>query len=653
MQVSKINSVTFTPYKQATPNKKQNTQIINQAQDLSFEGVGFNKAGKWILGTRDLEMWEAFFNDIFHDLQISRKSLKPYFRLDRKDRTDFFYDLTEALHKDLFEQRTLMEPEQSLEVLDGIYQAVKNPNRTHMSIVRNPNFTFEEKSKLLMLTAENGTPAELFNKLRHTPKIENNSQNIEWPAETYVSLLTSPNAEKLNKEFSTYKDYIRLNHKEPTFLENLNKELERETPSFNTQQLVRKAILEEYDHTSQIIHSLGQDELLKNWNPEGLELMDNNFLHSFHKTSREGQFNEENLTFYKTLFNSTTKENLAFRKTFFENQYLKTCEEDSNSSILNFLERAEKDENIRTLYQEAIDTDSNILRKPLNELLFYADSIGSDVLTKKMDKFFEIIDSTTAEPDEMVQILHKNLNNKFYLSQRSLRNLRDDETDIRNSNLYFPETKAQIHRLKRKFKYNFLPKVFGTGKEVPLKMEVSFQEYSDAISKAPAKDLSKAAQKIAKPMEISTTKPVIKRDYKAEYKVRKLKIQQEAQEIIRSRMKSAKQIKEQSPVYDKKATKMRNQFLNEMFNSVAETRAQQRAKGQKPTVSNADVIEIYQKINGKNKKLFKYLLTSRTENGEREFDLKQIGEILDEVAKNRPPKINQSEKDGTFIRKAA
>ena len=133
----------------------------------------------------------------------------------------------------------------------------------------------------------------------------------------------------------------------------------------------------------------------------------------------------------------------------------------------------------------------------------------------------------------------------------------------------------------------------------------------------------------------------IKRDYKAQ----KLLIQKDAQEIIKSRMKSAKQIQEQIGDYTKKATKMRNQFLNEMFNSVAETRAQQRAQGiKRPNISNADVLDVYQKISGKNRKIFKYLLTKRTESGEREFNLKQISQILDDVKKNRPPKKNLSER---------
>ena len=54
----------------------------------------------------------------------------------------------------------------------------------------------------------------------------------------------------------------------------------------------------------------------------------------------------------------------------------------------------------------------------------------------------------------------------------------------------------------------------------------------------------------------------------------------------------------------KRYTKMRNAFLNEMFDSVKETRAQQRSEGiKRPNVSNADVIDLYSKIKGKTRNL--------------------------------------------------
>ena len=74
-----------------------------------------------------------------------------------------------------------------------------------------------------------------------------------------------------------------------------------------------------------------------------------------------------------------------------------------------------------------------------------------------------------------------------------------------------------------------------------------------------------------------------------------------------------------------------------MFASVKDTRAHQRSQGiKKPTVSNKDVITLYEKINGKNKKLVKYFLNSRTADGNREFNVRQISNLLDEIKAKRP-----------------
>lgn len=83
---------------------------------------------------------------------------------------------------------------------------------------------------------------------------------------------------------------------------------------------------------------------------------------------------------------------------------------------------------------------------------------------------------------------------------------------------------------------------------------------------------------------------------------------------------------------------MRNKNLEEMFASVKETRAAQRAKGMKPTVSNKDVITLYSKIKGSNRRACEYLLKARKANGEREFNIKQIINALDDIERNRPPK---------------
>ncbi|MBO7672851.1 hypothetical protein J6S88_05520 [bacterium] len=105
----------------------------------------------------------------------------------------------------------------------------------------------------------------------------------------------------------------------------------------------------------------------------------------------------------------------------------------------------------------------------------------------------------------------------------------------------------------------------------------------------------------------------------------------EAKEIIKSRMKSASQIEEQAYDYSITATKMRNKYLNELFDYVADIHKADIRKGKKHhTVSNYDVLELYQKINGYNEKEFCRMLRAKTPEGDRACSFKEINKMLDD-----------------------
>lgn len=104
-----------------------------------------------------------------------------------------------------------------------------------------------------------------------------------------------------------------------------------------------------------------------------------------------------------------------------------------------------------------------------------------------------------------------------------------------------------------------------------------------------------------------------------------------AQEIIKNRMKSAPQIEEQAYDYSITATKMRNKYLNELFDYVADVhKAEVKSGKSHHSVSNYDVLELYQKINGYNEKEFTRMLRAKTPEGSRAYSFKEINKMLDE-----------------------
>jgi len=104
-----------------------------------------------------------------------------------------------------------------------------------------------------------------------------------------------------------------------------------------------------------------------------------------------------------------------------------------------------------------------------------------------------------------------------------------------------------------------------------------------------------------------------------------------AQKVIQSRMKSAKQLEEQAIDYSITATKLRNKYLNELFDYVADVHKAEIKKGKRHhSVSNYDVLELYQKINGYNEKDFCRMLRATTPEGERAYSFKEINKMLDD-----------------------
>ena len=109
---------------------------------------------------------------------------------------------------------------------------------------------------------------------------------------------------------------------------------------------------------------------------------------------------------------------------------------------------------------------------------------------------------------------------------------------------------------------------------------------------------------------------------------------EEIKNIIHKKL-SAKTIERQEKMYEEHATKMKLNLLNEMFESIAETRKIDKLVGkQKSNSSNLDVVKLYNKINGKNRKLINYLLKKRNVDNTRMFEIKEIINILDKAEKH-------------------
>ncbi|MBO6180970.1 hypothetical protein J6O86_04720, partial [bacterium] len=129
---------------------------------------------------------------------------------------------------------------------------------------------------------------------------------------------------------------------------------------------------------------------------------------------------------------------------------------------------------------------------------------------------------------------------------------------------------------------------------------------------------------------IETKTPAIKlkRTFKESPQARKLRVQNDVNEIIKQKL-GQKTFENQQHDYNVGAMVMRLKLLPEIFESIKDTRKIQKMAGQRPNVENKDAIKLYSRINGKNRKLVNYMLKQTDSEGHRIYNMKEILAKLD------------------------
>ncbi len=649
MKIGIINS-----YNVNSVNKFGHADIRSRSNQ-SFTGLTQRVTGLFHTRAKNAAINE-YMNRTGYYLMYNPAELKQTIAPKTVGESQLLFRLTENYVSELTKKHQQVTAN-TLSIILNVYNSISKRTTELADIVKINTKSIDEYSELFKLAGKDKQKNELLKKLLTLKSNEN--QMLDISQKNIIKILSSGKAKKLNKNFEKFRSYIILNSNNENFAENLIKELQAKRPSFKQAQLNRQLNVRKAKSESYLLGLLPDKFLEENYNPLGFKLFRNysNLIKNI--VPDADNISQKDLDFIASVISTTNKKNFAARTEYFENDLNYGKAKNSKDDILVFFNRMDKDENFRKLYEKT-SAHITIQNIPLQELMMYADIFGSKNLLDRSENFvrmlkYDVYNYETKK--DFIAHMGKRLNNRFYITNTEVERAREEEYYTRLVNPFFGNTKANLKRYKRKFKYDLMPKVLGTGKQIKLDMKQVEEKLSKiaalkpqsgtnilrselaenltpVIAKPASTPQKAAVPNIAAQVSQSTAAPVklkIKRDYKQQ----KLLIKKEAQKIIKSRMRSKKDYSANI----KNFTKMRNELLPLMFDSVKETRAFQRAQGiKRPNVSNSDVISLYEKINGKNKKLAKYLLTKRKENGELEFNVKQISKLLDEIQSKRPPK---------------
>ena len=587
------------------------------ASDINFAGFGF------IGRTAQNSDFTNFIVKAAHYLEVSPNKLRKYITPKEPMRMKFFHALTENYVADLHNLRV---PDSAQKDIEKLYNLIGSPQDIHFSLLNNKAYSFAERYKMLELSSRSKYHLDLLGQLQTLKDLE--GRNLNLPGDTVFSVLSSDNVKNLSENFENFRSYIVLNHENKDFVKNLLREIATDQISFNPKELDKTLSIKSFQKSSIVLEKLPAEFLAENYNILGLKLLSSRIWGIRNLIPKNSSLTEEEMAFYKYLINSTNEGNFSIRKDFFEHNAGFVAERDTGAEVMEFFKRMDQDEDFREIYKYAAKNSYSLMNRPISELMFYVDSFGSDVLVRKLKNFIRIINSNTNDdcnPEKMIDILSENLNNNFYITKDQISAARKDEFNARFDGMFLGTAKSRYKRAKRIIFYKIMPEIFGKGKPTPIKQRLRYRAITD-------EPLMNAAN------QVDTTPQTPKIKVKRDYKAMKLKIKQEGQEIIKSRMR----FKNGSEPEIKRYTKIKNGFLNEMFDSVKEVRAKERAEGKKTlSVSNKHVLELYSKITGKNKKLVKELLTKRDEAGNRLYTVRQISRILDELNIQNAQKVSK------------
>ncbi len=256
--------------------------------------------------------------------------------------------------------------------------------------------------------------------------------------------------------------------------------------------------------------------------------------------------------------------------------------------------------------------------------------LGDDIKAKSIKDITGVLDVV---PSEKAEIFHKNISRIVRFTDEEER-IAALKKEVENP---FFITKRYEQMLEDSINAGFAKKESRIGKMARfLENKINQMRYNRIQSSQTAAVMPETP--VLRPefapasstVSIETATPVItlKRTFKESPAARKLRVQNDVNEIIKQKL-GQKTLERQQEAYKNGALVMRLKLLPEIFNSIKDTRKAQRLYGERPNVENSDAIRLYSRINGKNRKLVNYMLKQTNQQGDRIYNVKDILKQLD------------------------
>ena len=499
--------------------------------------------------------------------------------------------------------------------INTIFQNVKKPKQIHYDLAERFASSFSDLAKIFVESKGDSKTLQFIKRLNdEVLDSQNNS------SKTLASkLLESSFKKEYVKKYSDIKPFLMLNKDNPDAVKQLDSLFESKTYDKNLFRLKLEKENIQNEFSLKGTDVLNKDVYFAVYNKYTNKFMQSIMSHlSLTDEMLSSGADKDILKTLQTLNKDNEKLRHRLLRAFdYSFHHLNSSyRKETFASLVRIFEMADNDKQAKKFLEKSLVKLRNYKPQQIEDVL-------NNVSTKKLNIFrknaWKIIDNTNE--DECVEALKRNLKDPFY--------------DIK-------KFKAQEYK---RVAYGFKPS-YSIFEKAYLKIENYINILKDKLisDKNSAMSISTGVEKS---LDVATEKTL--KQSKADALIEEVKKVEETQmehassknlkQIVADNVLNfitpklgAKTFSRQSDLYAKNATKMRLGMLPEIFASINDTRKADRAVGKRKIRSaNQDVLGLYLRINGNNKKFVNYLLKKRNVDNTRMFEVKDIIEIIDKA----------------------
>ncbi len=649
----RMNQPTINQQNNSISNKQRlNKPAYNQPQNVQFKGFGLKSI---FTNSKTLEKASTECKkEIAQILMLPDKEIITRTKGVSTNKLQFLSAITHKFHAkyglDIGKEGT-----EKTDIVFKIFDSVKDPQKEHFSLINGIHGKMSKIKETFDIIGEDKHKLSLADNISKLTPCSNFREEIA--PNLMTDMLKSENAELYAKNFSEYKPYLLAHKQDENVVKNLDKMVNAGT--YNKNIVERENWFNEIINNNRLKETkeFNIDSLKQNYTEERKQFLDTFTNHFGCSADSLKAGNDKDVM---AMYKSTTKDNVDLRcrilKAFDSNRFDNYNSKDFNQNISDMHELFDKidsDKHAANYVKKALANDN--MPRNISSL----NTLFSRVSSKKLDIFYDNAQNIMGQVhgEEKFEVLNKEITNPLFLTPAKKAHIQEmKEIGLHEGFTFGQKIKRVLKNQINKIRYNM-----SEDKQAKITQEAQNQAEVADIKRRMEAFLPTASEpansSIAEPIttqiattpletktaEIIKTTPVetvaettpqpVKKKAIRHFNVlqapkapnaKKLAVINDVNQIIEKKLGS-KTLADQKRDYAITATKMRMQMLPEIFESIKETRAMERAAGiKKPSVSNKDALSLYSKINGRNKKLVNYMLKKRNADGTRTFKFNEI-----------------------------